>query len=138
MGRRCSGTCLCGALRFEVTLSTRWALHCHCTLCRRAHGAPVVTWVGVESSRFALIEETTLRWYASTPGAERGFCERCGSTLFFRSERWPDEVHIVRTAFEGEIDREPSGHVHTADRADWFPFEDHLEQYRATSSRRAD
>ena len=136
MSDRCSGACQCGALRFEVTLPTRWALHCHCTLCRRTHGAPVVTWVGVENSRFTIVEDATLRWFASTPGAERGFCGRCGSTLFFRSERWPDEIHIVRTAFEGAIDREPSGNVHTTDRAHWFPFEDHLEQYPETSGER--
>ena len=93
MSDRCSGACLCGGLRFEVTLPTRWALHCHCALCRRAHGAPLVTWVGVESSHFTLRADATLRWFASTPGAERGFCGHCGSTLFFRSEC--DEMTVI-------------------------------------------
>lgn len=83
-----SGRCLCGDLRFTATLPSKWMAHCHCTLCQRAHGAGVVTWVGFGHDRVALDDpQGRLRWYESTPGAERGFCTRCGSTLFFRSRR---------------------------------------------------
>jgi hypothetical protein len=52
-----------------------------------------------------------LRWYASSPGAERGFCAHCGSSLFFRSERWPGELHIALGNLDGDADRAPTAHV---------------------------
>jgi hypothetical protein len=91
-----TGGCLCGGIRFEVEQPTKWCAHCHCSLCRRAHGAGYVTWFGVARDRFLLDDsEQLLAWYRSTPGARRGFCSRCGSTLFFEGDRWPDERHIV-------------------------------------------
>lgn len=115
------GSCLCRDLRFEADLPSKWVAHCHCTLCQRAHGAPVVTWVGFEQERTRLVDpESRLHWYPSTPGAERGFCSRCGTTLFFRSQRWPGELHIVRSNFDGPVDREPQLHVHYDTHAPWL------------------
>ncbi|HEY5972721.1 MAG TPA: hypothetical protein VIT22_12315 [Pseudoxanthomonas sp.] len=48
-----------------------------------------------------------LRWYESTPGAERSFCRHCGSMLFFRSGRWPGELHIALAHFTTPVDRIP-------------------------------
>ena len=117
------GSCLCGDLTFEAQLPSKWVAHCHCSLCQRAHGAPVVTWVGFEHSHVHIADPLArLQWYASTPGAERGFCGRCGTTLFFRSDRWPGELHIVRSNFDGPVDREPQMHVHVESQAPWLPL----------------
>ena len=116
-----SGRCLCGELRFTATLPSKWMAHCHCSLCQRAHGAGVVTWVGFEQDQVALDDpRDRLCWYASTPGAERGFCRRCGSTLFFRSARWAGELHIVRSNFDEPLDREPQAHVYFDSHAPWL------------------
>lgn len=116
-----SGSCLCGELRFDADLPSQWVAHCHCTLCQRAHGAAVVTWVGFAATRVRLDDaKSRLRWYESTPGAERGFCTRCGTTLFFRSRRWPGELHIVRSNFDGPVDREPQVHVNYDTHAPWL------------------
>jgi hypothetical protein len=86
-----------------------------------------VTWVGVAEER-ARIEtgDADLAWYASSPEAERGFCRRCGSTLFFRSTRWPGELHVVRANFEGDLDREPSAHVYWDTHVRWVELGDAL------------
>src|SRR3546814_3530323 len=55
--------------------------------------------------------EHLLRWYASSPGAERGFCSRCGSSLAFRSTRWPGELHLAVANLAGPADRAPQAHV---------------------------
>ena len=121
------GACLCGAVRFEVVPPTKWCAHCHCSLCRRAHGAAFVTWFGVERSRFVLVAgDEDLRWYRSTPPARRGFCRRCGSTMFFESERWPDEVHIALASMECPIDRAPSAHVFFDSHVGWVEPADEL------------
>ena len=124
-----TGGCLCGAVRFQVTPPTKWCAHCHCSLCRRAHGAAFVTWFGVERSRFEIVEgNDNVVWYRSTPAARRGFCRTCGSTMFFESERWADEVHVALAHMHGTIDRRPQAHVFFDTHVDWVELGDGLKR----------
>ncbi len=124
-----TGRCLCGAVRFEILPPTKWCAHCHCSLCRRAHGAAFVTWFGVERAQFAMTSgEEQLVWFHSSPPARRGFCGRCGSTLFFEGERWPDEIHIALAHMESPIDRAPAAHVFYDTHVDWFEVSDDLRR----------
>lgn len=114
------GSCLCGQLGFTAMLPTKWVSHCHCSMCRRAHGAAFVTWAGFEARRVAISDpHGALRWYRSSAAAERGFCTRCGSTLFFRSGRWPGELHIVVANITEPLDRAPQAHVGWDTHVDW-------------------
>lgn len=129
------GGCLCGAVRFEIELPSKWCAHCHCTMCRRAHGAGFITWVGMEKTQFRIIAgEDELSWYRSSPPASRGFCRQCGSTLFFQSTRWPTEMHVVLANIDAAIDRAPAGHVYYDSHADWITVNDGLARYDEASS----
>ena len=124
---RASGGCLCGAVTFFVRFPTNWVAHCHCTICRRAHGAAFVTWVSAPEKQFSPSDpEAQLRWYRSSREGERGFCSRCGSSLFFRSPQWPGEVHIARANFTSELDRAPQVHGYYETHVDWFEVNDRL------------
>lgn len=124
------GGCLCGAVRFEVMLPSKWCAHCHCSMCRRAHGAGFVTWAGFESDHFTLrAGDHHLQWYESSPGARRGFCSTCGSTMLFESTRWPDETHVALGCIEGEIDRKPQANSFFDEHVDWAPIDDALKAY---------
>lgn len=70
--------------------------------------------------------EESLRWYASSEDSERGFCSNCGSTLFFRSQRWPGELHVALANIDGEADLAPTAHTYWESHAPWFPFADDL------------
>lgn len=116
------GECSCGGVRFSVDFPTLWCAHCHCGMCRRAHGAGFVTWVGVAQERFHLLAgDALLRRYHSSPEATRSFCGRCGSPMFFESTRWPGEVHVALAHFTSPLDREPDKNAFAADRAHWIP-----------------
>ena len=115
-----TGHCLCGAVGFSLDWPSKWVAHCHCTQCRRAHGAAFVTWIGMAEDRVRIDDaRSQLRWFASSPGAERGFCARCGSSLFFRSARWPGELHLAHGNLDGEADRAPMAHVFWDTHVDW-------------------
>lgn len=121
------GSCLCGAVRFSVTLPSKWVAHCHCTRCRRAHGAAFVTWVGVDATAAEIQDpQEVLRWHLAQEGGNRGFCGRCGSPMFFRSERWPAELHIARALFLAPIDREPQAHAYYDTHVEWIALADNL------------
>lgn len=125
-----NGQCLCGTVGFQVTPPTRWCLHCHCTLCRKAHGAPFVTWFGVGREQLRVTRgEADIRWRDSSHHGRRAFCRRCGSQLFFVSSRWPGQIDIVRALIDGPIDRAPSAHVYVDYKADWWQIDDDLERF---------
>jgi len=119
-----SGSCLCGDVQLALALPSKWVAHCHCSLCRRAHGAAFVTWVGMQEGDVSITDpHLSLQWYASSPGAERGFCGRCGSTLFFRSTKWPGELHVARANIDGAVDREPQAHAYWDMHVPWVALD---------------
>jgi hypothetical protein len=121
------GQCLCGAIGFTATLPSKWVAHCHCTRCQRAHGAAFVTWVGMVTEQVSIRDpESVLHWYSAAGAGDRGFCGRCGCSLFFRADRWPGELHIARALFSDALDREPQVHAYYDTHVDWAPVSDSL------------
>jgi len=126
----CEGRCLCRGIRFAVRLPTLFVAHCHCRWCREAHGAAYVTWVGVAEERFELQQGADLlHWYESTAQSRRGFCSRCGTTLFFASALAPGEIHVTRASLAGTLDRSPQLHCFFDQHAEWASVGDDLPRY---------
>ena len=122
-----SGSCFCGAVGFEVTLPSLISAHCHCSMCRRSHGAGYVTWFTLPKTQWRVtVGEGDLTRYQSSEHGTRSFCGRCGSSLFCESTRHPGKIDIVLANMDGPIDRPPQVHVYFDDRADWVFAEDDL------------
>ena len=127
--KQVTGSCLCGAVEFALQLPSKWCAHCHCSMCRKAHGAGYVTWVGFEQDQVVFPKgKKKLAWYESSPGAERGFCAQCGSSLFFRSRRWAGELHVALGCIHDEIDRQPQANVFFDKHVAWMPIDSTLKQ----------
>lgn len=85
-----TGGCLCGAIRYTVTAKP-WAVsHCHCADCRRATGAPFITWMTLPVDGFAWVQGK-LGVHHSTEGVTRGFCTDCGTSLDDAEAVTPDD-----------------------------------------------
>ena len=121
------GGCLCGAVRFAVTLPTLFCGHCHCTMCQRNHGAAFVTWLAVDRSQLDVIEGgNELVRYESSVHGSRSFCSRCGTSLFCENSTHPDRVDIPLANMNGPIDRVPQVHVHVDSQVQWCSTADAL------------
>lgn len=122
-----NGHCLCQSIQFSVSSSEKWMAHCHCPLCRQAHGAALVTWIGVNLNDFKIDQgRAKIKWFASSEEGKRAFCSDCGSTLFFQSERWPDEIHITAANIKRGISLSPQAHVWFDRKVDWINLTDDL------------
>ncbi len=132
------GSCSCGAIRYRIALPPLWVAHCHCSMCRRAQGAAFVTWAGADGSKFEFIgTPEALRTHASSAAAQRSFCGRCGTPLFFESTRWPGEVHVTLATLDPRVAAtlQPQAHVYWADRVPWVVVgEDGLPRKDETGS----
>jgi hypothetical protein len=121
-----NGSCLCGAVRFEVAAALPPPDACHCSICRRQSGH---YWASsdVPRSSVTVHGEENVTWYRSSDKVRRGFCRVCGSVLFF------DPLHRDWTAIAmGAFDR-PTGtrlhkHIFTADKGDYYDIADGLPQ----------
>ena len=121
-----TGSCLCGAVRFEVRGPFLRASHCHCSRCRKHSGTAVCTQTRVRRESFRLLSgEGALRVYRPAPGAAvKAFCTICGSSLFGGS--WPegDEISIRLGAFDDDPGIRPSVRQFVAYAAPWEQLPD--------------
>ena len=126
-----TGGCLCGAVRYEVRGALRDVINCHCTMCQRLHGA-----FGAQSKAkkadIAIIKDDGLAWYASSGRAERGFCRRCGSSLFWRPVD-QDATGIVAGSLDAPSGLKTLGHIFTAEKADFCRIDDGLPRFEGSS-----
>ena len=77
-----TGGCLCGAVRYEISEPLSQAGSCHCSMCRRAHGAAFATFAAVKPESFRwLAGHEDVSVYQSSPEGYRVFCRHCGSPL---------------------------------------------------------
>jgi len=81
-----TGSCLCGAVRYEVTGPLRDVVECHCAMCRRTHGH-VAAYTAAPKRALRLVESRGLKWFTSSDFARRGFCEECGGSVFWERTR---------------------------------------------------
>src|SRR5215510_12051997 len=115
MDETLTGSCLCGQIRYRITAAPVEALYCHCRMCQRAHGAPVIAWCTVPLSGFAIISGDPVA-YASSPKALRHFCRSCGTQLTSRETRNPQLVDISVATLDNPEAVEPKLHLWTESR----------------------
>lgn len=128
------GQCYCGAVHYEVEGPFKFVAHDHCSICRRISGAAFVTWAGVKEQQLTLMSGLEhLSKFKTTSEAERQFCSKCGSHLFFRSRRWPGEVHFTVSTLTTKLETLPKAHVFYSDKADWMLIYDDLPKYGGTT-----
>ena len=81
MGEDLIGGCLCGEVRYRITAAPVEAQYCHCRMCQRAHGAPVIAWLTVPLDAFAMTAGNPVA-YRSSAKAFRHFCGNCGTPIY--------------------------------------------------------
>lgn len=123
------GGCLCGALRYEVRGEPVTVALCHCSMCRRSAGAPLVAWAMFERDAFAFTQGKPAV-YRSSPGAERGFCGSCGTQLTFRAEFLPGLVDLTVASLDDAAALIPRMHIWESSRLPWLEVSDTLPRHR--------
>ena len=121
-----SGTCLCGG----VTLSTGTTLDkfgaCHCGLCRKGGGGP---YLEVECKSDVEIDgKENISVFDSSKWAERGFCKKCGTHLFYRLKQI-DQYHVPLGLFGDSISPTFDAQVFIDQKPDNYSFNEKTTNY---------
>ena len=123
------GRCLCAALGYELDGPFSAMIHCHCSMCRKHHGAPFVTFVAAAQAGFRWLHgEDAIEKYASSEQGVRSYCRHCASVA---PMLMPEAGLAIAPAgnLDGELGIEPQGHMFVASKAAWYPITDSLPQH---------
>jgi hypothetical protein len=120
-----SGACLCGAIRYRVTGPSLCVSHCHCTFCRRAAGAAFITWMTLKTGDFT-VTDGELTEFQSSPGAYRGFCGTCGTSLSYRHAEHLEEMDLAAATLDDQTAVVPDDHIWIGSMVPWLEFADNL------------
>lgn len=130
---RLTGGCQCGAVRYTLSAPARATNHCHCSMCRKTHGAIFVTFSELPKAAFRIDKGAeNLRDYQSTPGTHRRFCKTCGCHLHIDVDSMPDIVFVAA----GTLDKgahpghpkEAEAHIFVGSKIPWYEITDGLPQ----------
>ncbi len=124
-----TGSCLCGNVTFEVGAPIRRFHHCHCRTCRKAHATAYGSSALTDESGFTVTSgEDWLGEFQSSPGKTRYFCKNCGTHVFARCDRDPDDVILRIGALDGDLGLVAAGHIWVSHKPDWYEISDNLPQ----------
>lgn len=120
------GSCLCGAVRFEVTVPLPPPDACHCSQCRKVSGH---FWASTDVPRTAVTIHGAdhVTWFRSSEKVQRGFCNRCGASLFWDPIQ-KDTIGIAMGAFDAPTNTKLGIHIFVADKGDYYDILDGLPQ----------
>ncbi len=127
-----SGSCLCGAVQFEIKGQINHIVHCHCSQCRKAQGSSFATNGIVNSPDFNILSgKEQLTGYESTPGQTKYFCKICGSPIISKTAAKPDQVRIRLGTIISDIKERPVAHIFTTSKANWEEITGDIPQYES-------
>lgn len=122
------GGCLCGAVRYRAEAEPINERVCHCRLCQKAIGA------AFNARVLFRVDDVTIggpiAFANSSDELERGFCPRCGTTIFSRRNA-AGIIGVTSGSLDDPSLFKPQMHIFVASKQDWLRLDDGLPQYEA-------
>lgn len=127
-----TGGCLCGAIRYEITMQPGPVSFCHCGQCRRQHGH-VGAYTTFPRDAFRLVGGETLRWYQASEKARRGFCAACGTVVFW-DPIGEGRLDVTAGSFDEPTGLKADRHIFVEFKGDYYVIgDDGLDRIESTS-----
>jgi len=123
-----TGKCACGAVRYRVADTFRYAANCHCSRCRAATGSAFKPYAGIEREKLEITEGAGALFVVGEENENDTRCARCGS-LLFSVVRDGAYVHVAMGSLVDEPSIRPAGHIFVGSKAPWFEITDDLPQF---------
>jgi hypothetical protein len=126
-----TGRCLCEAIIYEIEGPLGPIFNCHCSKCRRWHGAAFRTRASIKKSQFKWVTgEHLLSTFHSSDSVIKTFCSVCGSNLMSFYENDPDLVGVPLGGLEQDPESMPVANIFVGSKAPWYQLTDGLPQHQ--------
>jgi hypothetical protein len=127
---RATGGCLCGAVHYEVRGELRPVWNCHCGQCRKFHGH-FGAYTNAREKDVTILGRPYLKWYVSSKAARRGFCGKCGSSMFWQRFKG-GTLSIAAGTLDAPTKLKTVGHIFWDHRGDYYKITDRLDRHSGT------
>ncbi|MDW2776792.1 GFA family protein [Pseudomonas sp. YQ_6] len=117
------GSCLCAAVSYLLLTPPKAVTHCHCSQCRKSHGAAFASYGSIPRSMLRILRgATSIKAFSSSPTVTREFCTECGSTLFWSRAQgeFADWISIALGTLDTPFLPRKQKHVHVDAAAPWY------------------
>ena len=125
------GSCLCGDVAWQASGPLEWMHHCHCSLCRKAHGSAFGSYLMTPAEGFRLLRgEERVVAFASSKAVTRQFCGRCGTALP-EADDGDGQIVLPVGPCDGDPGVRSEAHIFVASKAPWYEIRDALPRFDA-------
>jgi hypothetical protein len=125
-----TGRCLCEGVAYRIEGQLGPIFHCHCSRCRRWHGAAFRTRATIKSAQFSWTRgEELVKRFHSSEFVVKHFCSVCGSSLISTYDDDPERIGVPLGGLDQAPANHAEGHFFVGSKAPWFEITDGLPQY---------
>ena len=121
-------SCLCGSIQLKTQGYHRDIHNCHCIQCMKTHGHHAA-YTAVKPKNIKFYKKKTLKWFRSSKGAKRGFCNKCGASIFFRSIGSKD-IHISAGMFDKPVKLKTEMNIFVKNKLEYYKLDNRLPKFR--------
>ena len=126
--RSLSASCLCKGINMKINAEFRPVVNCHCIQCTKTHGN-YAAYTSVLEENISYKSKSTLKWFVSSAKAKRGFCKKCGASVFFK-RLGSRAISISAGLFKNPTKLETSSHIYTHNKRDYYKISDSLPKFK--------
>ena len=120
-------SCLCGGIQLRTQGYHRNVQNCHCIQCMKTHGH-YAAYTNVEELNVKFLKKKTLKWFRSSKRAKRGFCNKCGASLFFKVTD-SNLLHIAAGMFNGPTKLKTTMNIFVKGKSDYYKLDNRLMKF---------
>jgi len=120
-------SCLCGGIKVKIKGKLRYVSNCHCFQCMKTHGN-FAAYTSCEEKNLSFRNKNTLKWFKSSKIAKRGFCIRCGASVFFKRLN-TNRISIAAGMFSTPTKLKTQHNIFTKDKMDFYKLDKKLPKY---------
>jgi hypothetical protein len=125
-----TGSCLCGAVKYEIRGEFQTAVYCHCSRCRKAGGSAFASNAVVATQDLVVVAgKEALKTFSTPAGVHRQFCSNCGSPITSSRDSMPEVLRVRMGSIDTPLAKGPEAHIFVGSKAAWFEILDDLPQH---------
>ena len=124
--------CLCGGIKLKIRGKLRHVLNCHCSQCMKTHGN-FAAYTNCEEKHISFISKVTLKWFKSSSFAKRGFCSKCGASIFYKINK-SKTISISAGMFDNSTKLKTHANIFIKGKLDFYKLDPKLRKYNTFSS----
>ena len=122
-----TANCLCGGIKIKIQGKLRHVNNCHCIQCMKTHGN-FAAYTALKDINVKFITKRTLKWFKSSKKAKRGFCKKCGASIFFKMNK-SNIISISAGLFDKSLKLKTNRNIFTKNRLKYYSLDKNIPKF---------